>query len=50
MTSIIDLDNPSTFLDRNYDRRSCMLFYCGRMPVSPRQAFNLFKTKLHNDA
>ncbi len=48
MTGTINLDNPATHTDRNYDRKSDMSFYIGQRPVSARQAFNLFQTKLHD--
>lgn len=41
----MNLNNPPTYLDRNYDRKSVFLFYSGVMPISARQAFNLFQTR-----
>lgn len=41
----VNLDNPPTYLDRNYDRKTVFLFYSGDMPISARQAFNLFQTR-----
>lgn len=45
MTGTVDLDNPETVVDKNYDRVPAMSFYLGSMPVTPRQAFNMFQYK-----
>jgi len=45
MTGEIDLDNPATVVTKNYDRVPAMDFYSGNMPITPRQAFNLFQHK-----
>jgi hypothetical protein len=45
MTGTVDLDNPETVVNKMYDRVPAMNFYIGSMPVTPRQAFNLFQHK-----
>ena len=45
MTATVDLDKPATVLNKNLDRVSAMDFYCGSMPITARQAFNLFQSK-----
>ena len=45
MTGSLDLDNPKTYVDKNYDRKYAYDFYSGRMPITPRQAFNLMQVK-----
>ena len=48
LTGKVDLDNPATHLDKNYDKKRDMEFYSGQRPIAARQAFNLFQTQLHN--
>jgi hypothetical protein len=45
MTASLDLDNPKTYIDKNYDKQYAYDFYSGRMPITPRQAFNLIQVK-----
>ena len=45
MTGSLDLDKPKTYVDKNYDRKYAYDFYSGRMPITPRQAFNLMQVK-----
>jgi hypothetical protein len=45
MTGTVDLDNPQTVVTKKYDRVPAMDFYLGSMPVTPRQAFNMFQYK-----
>ena len=45
MTASLDLDNPRTYIDKNYDKQYAYDFYSGRMPITPRQAFNLIQVK-----
>lgn len=47
-TQRIDFDNISTYRDRQGYRNDEFSFYCGSMPITARQAFNLFQTKLHD--
>jgi hypothetical protein len=44
-SATVDLDNPETVLDKKYDRVLKFYFYSGAMPISARQAFNLFQVK-----
>ena len=48
LTGKVDLDNPATHLDKNYDKKRDMEFYSGQRPITARQAFNLFQTQLHS--
>ena len=48
LTASLDLDNPQTYLDKNYDRQYMFNFYSGSMPVTPRQAFNLMQVQKHS--
>lgn len=45
LTATEDLDNPRTYVDRNYDRKRLYSFYSGQMPITARQAFNLMQVK-----
>ena len=45
MTASLDLDKPKTYIDKNYDKQYAYDFYSGRMPITPRQAFNLIQVK-----
>jgi hypothetical protein len=45
MTGTENLDEPKTVLNKKYDRVNVLDFYCGSMPITARQAFNLFQTK-----
>lgn len=49
MTASLDLDKPKTYIDKNYDKQYAYDFYSGRMPITPRQAFNLIQVKKKPD-
>jgi len=49
VTASVDLDNPQMVVDKKYDTVLAFKFYSGDMPITARQAFNLFQIRSTKD-